>query len=214
MTLTWLWLAVGACAAGGCATIRVTNPPRTADEEYLITQAAQKSVGQLSLDALRDRSVWVESSYAFSTTQPFEQSFFKAEVRQPTFEEAFVIAEIRAKLLKAGVRLAQERDAAQVILEVRIGGLSINREEFLLGIPATVVPGAAGAVTLATPELAILKRTTQQGYASIAYVAYWADTGELLTLSGPYVGHTFRRDIWIFGTGPNTSGDIPPAQPQ
>src|SRR5579872_6699732 len=63
------------CLAGGCATIRVTNPARTADEEFLLTQAADKAVSQLSLDALRGRSVWVASEYAFSTTQPFEQSF-------------------------------------------------------------------------------------------------------------------------------------------
>ena len=41
--------------AGGCATIRVTDPPRTADEEFLLSEAARKCVGQLNVDPLRDR---------------------------------------------------------------------------------------------------------------------------------------------------------------
>jgi len=210
-------LALGVCAllsGGGCATIRVTDPPRTADEEFLLTEATRRSVAQLALDALRDRSIWIETGYAFSTTQPFDRSFLRDEVRQPSFEELFVIAELRARLLRSGVRLAQSRQAAQVILEVRIGAVSNNHEEFLLGIPATAVPGdVGGTLTVATPELAIYKKTTQRGFASVAFVAYWADSGELLTLSGPFVGRSYRIDAWFFGIGPATDGDIPPAQP-
>src|SRR5690349_23145752 len=67
--------------AGGCATIRVTDPPRTADEEFLLTEAATRAVNQLSMDSLRGRLVWVVSEYTFSTTQPFDQSFLTNEVR-------------------------------------------------------------------------------------------------------------------------------------
>jgi len=199
---------------GGCATIRVTDPPRTADEQFLLTEATRRSVAQLALDALRDRSVWIETGYALSTTQPFDHSFLTDDVRQPSFEELFVIAELRAALLRSGVRLAPSRKDAQVILELRIGAVSNNREEYLLGIPATAVPGdVGGTLTVATPELAILKKTTQRGFASIAFIAYWANSGELLTLSGPFVGRSVRKDSWFFGIGPNTTGDIPPAQP-
>jgi hypothetical protein len=210
-------LVIGACVlfcAGGCATIRVTDPPRTADEEFLLTEATRRSVAQLALDALRDRSVWIETEYALSTTQPFDRAFLTNEVRQPSFEELFVIAELRARLLRSGIRLPQSRAAAQVILEVRIGAVSNNHEEYLLGLPATAVPGdVGGTLTVATPELAIYKKTTQRGFASIAFVAYWADSGELLTLSGPFVGRSLRVDSWFFGIGPATYGDIPPAQP-
>ena len=71
---------------------------------------------------------------------------------------------------------------------------------------------AAQAVPLITPELAILKSTRQYSFASVAFVAYWADSGELLTSSGPFVGKRFREDWWILGTGPRTVGDIPPTQ--
>src|SRR5947209_2127769 len=81
--------------------------------------------------------------------------------------------------------------------------------EFLLGIPAlylsgTSLGGGAGAPTppINTPEFGLLKSTKQRGWASIAIAAYWADTGELLAVSGPYVGRTSREDYWILGYGP------------
>ena len=182
----------------GCATIRVTDPPRTADEQFLVTAAAVKAVAQLSTEALRDRKVWVESSY------------FNAP------EQAYVIGEVRARLLIGGVRIANERKDAQIVVELRSGGVGIDRTEFLLGLPSIPIPGInsgsssiATAVPFITPELAILKSTKQHGFASIAFVAYWADTGEIVASSGPFVGRTFRDDWWLLGTGPNTSGNVP-----
>jgi hypothetical protein len=205
------------CFAGGCATIRVTDPPRTADEEFLLTDAATRAVNQLSMDPLRGRLVWVVSEYAFSTTQPYDQSFLTNEVRSPTFENAFLIAELRARLLQSGVRLAESRAQAEVILEVRTGALAVNRIDFLLGVPATYIPGAtatAGStnIPLALPELALFKSTRQQGFGSVAFVAYWRNTGELLAISGPFVGRTFRTDYFIFGYALPPVGNIPPTQ--
>jgi hypothetical protein len=212
-------LLLGFCAlmgTTGCSSVRITDPPRTADEEFLLTEAARRSIAQLSLDALRDRAIWIESGFAFPTTQPLEHAYSGGEVRQPRFEELFVIAELRARMLRSGVRLAQSREDAQVILEIRIGAVSTNREEFLLGLPGITFPsstGTSGDIATLTPEIAVLKRTTRRGFASIAFVAYWADSGELLTLSGPFVGRSIRKDSWLCGFGPTTAGDIPPALP-
>ena len=142
--------------------------------------------------------MWVESTY------------FNAP------EQAFTVGEVRAHLLASGIRLVTERKEAQIILELRSGGVGINRREFLLGLPSIPIPGInsgtnsiTAAVPFITPELAILKNTKQKGYAAIAYVAYWADTGEIVTSSGPFVGRTFRDDWWILGVGPKTVGNVP-----
>jgi hypothetical protein len=189
--------------ATGCATIRVTDPPRTATEQFLLTGAAEEAVNQLSADALRDRIVYIDTTYLTSAWQTAP-------------ELSYMIGEFRSRLLKGGARLVPSREKAQIVIELRSPGIGIDRLEFLLGIPSIAVPsvaGGAGAVApLITPELAILKSTRQYGFASVAFVAYWVDTGELLTSSGPFVGRTFREDWWILGTGPRTIGDIPPAQ--
>lgn len=190
--------AVFAPLLGGCATIRVTDPPRTATEQFLLSQAAAQAVQQLSTTALRDRLVYVDPTF------------------YETVDEPYVIGELRAHLLLNGVRLTGQRDAAQIVLEVRSRGMGVDRYDYLLGVPPVLIPaGSAGPLesdgggTLVTPELAFLKSITQRGYSSVAYVAYWADTGEVVASSGPFVGSTYREDWWYFGVGPRTTGDIP-----
>ena len=121
------------------------------------------------------------------------------------------------KLLEGSARLADKREEAQIVVEMRSGGVGIDRLEFLLGIPSLGLSQLAGsrrrqAAPLITPELAILKSTRQYSFASVAFVAYWADTGELLTSSGPFVGKTVPRGLVDLRHRPRTVGDIPPTE--
>ena len=58
-----------------------------------------------------------------------------------------------------------------------------------------------------------MKRTTQKGFGSVTFVAYWKKTGELVAQSGPVAGKTSRQDYWFFGIGPSTVGNIVPTEP-
>jgi hypothetical protein len=190
-------LSVVVWLLSGCANIRVTDPARTATEQFLLSQAAVRAVEPLSFESLHGRKVFVDSVYA------------------PQAEKDFVLGELRAKLLRSGVQLVSKREDAEVILEVRSEGVGIDRYESLLGIPAILAPsGATSAATqaptatLVTPELAITKKIRQVGFASVAYVAYWRDTGEVMASFGPSIGRTYREDWWLFGFGPTTLGTI------
>lgn len=179
-----------ACAAAciGCASTRVTNPERTATEQFLLSKAAADAVGQLSFEALRGRDVYVDTLY------------FAAS------EQAFVLGELRARMLMGGIQLVERHEEAEVVLEVRSGGVGIDRNDFLLGIPA--VPLTPVDAPFSTPELAFVKNTYQKGVASVAYIAYWRESGEVVASSGPFIGRTFRDDWWFFGVGPRTRGNI------
>ena len=59
-------------------------------------------------------------------------------------------------------------------------------------------------------NLALYQNINQKGFAAVAVVAYWRNTGELLNISGPFVGRTFRNDYLIFGYQLTPTGDIPP----
>jgi hypothetical protein len=114
----------------------------------------------------------------------------------------------------AGVNIVPARDASEVVMEVRSGGVGIDRSDFLVGLPAVAVSAEGNSGTFGipfvVPEIAVLKNIEQWGIASVAYVAYWRDTGEVVASSGPYVGWSNRDDWWIFGYGPQTVGNIPP----
>jgi len=172
----------------------------------LLNLAAQRSVEQLVTNPVRDRLVYVDTTYLIvNTTHLIGDKY-------PKEENLFLVGELRAKLLESGARLTNDREAAQVVMEVRSLGVGIDRQDSLLGLPSLSLPGAGAGVPMVTPEIAILKRLRQRGYASIAYVAYWRDSGEIAASSGPFLGKTERDDFWILGFGPRTWGTIPPAK--
>ena len=188
--------------AGGCASVRITDPPQTATEQFLLSNAAQEAVGSFTFKSLFSRKVYVDSSH-----------FAPAK-------KEFVLGEFRAGLFKAGAQIANDPNNAEIIIEVRSSGVGIDRYENLLGIPSIGAPAGAAAgsaatastPTVLTPELAITKNVRQYSFASIAYVAYWKDSGEVLVSEGPAVGKAVREDFWFLGIGPKTAGDIVPVE--
>ncbi len=184
---------------GGCASIRVTDPPKTATEQFLLSHAAIKAVDSLSFDSLFGTKVFVDSTH-----------FAPAD-------KEFILGEFRARLLSSGVQVMDGLEKADIVVEVRSGGVGIDRYENLIGVPSIAAPAGAGAAgadglgsTLITPELAITKKIKQVAFASIAYVAYHRQTGEIIAQSGPTLGNAYREDWWFIGIGPKSVGTIPP----
>ena len=194
-----LCVAPAVLALCGCATQRVTQPESTATEQFLLSKAIAEAVEPLTFEPLYGRRVYVDDR------------FFGAP------EKAFVVGELRSKLLLAGVLVMQNQQMAEIILEVRSAGVGIDRYDSLIGIPSIGAPSSATSaasgvplIGIVTPELALVKETKQLSFASVAYVAYWVDSGEVVASSGPFVGKAYRDDWWVLGFGPRTIGTIPP----
>jgi hypothetical protein len=196
-------------AMSGCATIRVTDPAETADQLYLESEATRLAVQRISADQLRDRKVFVDTTYLSTLRENTQDLSF----RQVPQQFLFLVAELRAKLLLSGARMVDKREDAEIVVEARSGGISVDREDYLLGLASITVPSeGVASIPFTTPELAILKSTKQFGFASVAIVAYWRDTGEVVSNSGPFVGRTSRKDYWVFGFALTPVGNIPPTQ--
>lgn len=196
----------------GCATVRTTDPPRTATELFLLNVATERAVESLSFAELRDREVYVTPEYVYGRDSigP-EQEFLNNQTPVP-LEQAYLMGEVRAKMLTSGVRLKNARDEAEIIAEVRVQSLGIDRLEYLFGLPRLAASSDAltgGDQAVVLPELSILKNLRQKGYSALAVVAYWRDSGELISSTPIVVGRTSREDFWIFGIGPRTVGNIP-----
>ena len=192
----------------------MTDPPRTADEQFLQSEAIREAVAQLSFADLRDRTIYLKTDLLYQDdTEGFEL--------QPEYERLFMVAELRNRMLIEGVALADVPDdpnrPAQIIVEVRSGAIGVNRQEYVLGVTGQSLPvGSLDAgsidIPIVLPEFAIIRNLKQRGFAAVSITAYWKDTGELVASSGPFVGRTERTDYWFFGIGPRTSGDIPPVE--
>ncbi len=190
-------LTIAAISLSGCANVRVTHPANTATEQFLISQAAVEAVESMTFEPLYGRKVFIDNNY------------FAPAARE------FVLAEFRAKLLNSGVLLVPSKEQAEIIMEVRSGGVGIDHYENLVGIPSLMAPSSMTSVasevpmaSIITPELALSKTIREVGYASVAYVAYWANDGQVVASGGPSLGKTFRQDYWFLGIGPSTTGTI------
>jgi hypothetical protein len=184
----------------GCANVRVTDPPKTATEQFLLSRAAIQAVEALSFDSLFGRNIFVDSSHCASDNKEF------------------LLGEFRARLMTSGVNVVNKLEECEIVVELRSGGLGIDRYENLVGIPAFVAPTSTGVAavegtsTLITPELAITKNIKQVAFASVAYVAYWREGSEVVSQSGPALGTSYRDDWWFLGIGPTSIGSIPPVK--
>lgn len=204
------------CALGsGCAEIRVTDSPRTADEQFLLNEASIRAVEGLSITALRDYKLFVDPTYLSGSPLSIagQVDTYGLTPNPPNVDQAFLLGEIRNKLLVNGARLVDARKDADIVVEVRAAANGINKLQYLFGIPQIGGTGAVtGSVPIILPEIAFYKNLRQRGFTSVSMTARWADTGELVQSSGPSVGQTYRNDYWFLGIGPRTVGDIPPAQ--
>jgi hypothetical protein len=174
---------LAALCLGGCASQRDTQPTRTANEELLISTATDHAAEQLKLQIPPGTKVFVDAS-----------NFGGTDSRE-VFDGRYAIGTLRDRLLKNGVKLVADRGGAEMVVEARSGSLSINQHALLVGLPAVPIPiPLAGTVT--TPEIALFKRSEEQGIAKFATTAYDAKDGTLKDSSGAAYGFSHQTE-WV-----------------
>ncbi len=149
--VTFLILCI---ALAGCTTIKETNPARTATEELLISTAADRAAAKLALQIPKNAKTFVDASYFEGT------------------DSKYATGAIRGSLLQQGVKLADDKKTADIIIEIRAGALSTDQKETLVGIPSFTVPVPFASSGLTTPEIAFYKAEEQKGVAKFAANAY------------------------------------------
>ena len=127
-----------------------------------------------------------------------------------TTDRDYLAMTIRQHMATAGAILADTEEEADYIVEVRAGAVGTDRDDLLVGIPATTLPALPNASYSATtiPEIPFVKRTKQRGVAKIALFAYNKTTGQPVWLSGNSQGESSASNLWFAGTGPLTRGTI------
>ncbi len=176
-TLVAALAALLVATLAGCTTVRDTLPPRSATEQLLISDAADRAAAQLTVGLRPATKVYLDSS-------DFEG-----------YDSKYAIGAITEQVLLRNARLVPDRKSADVVVAIRAGALSVDQNDTLVGIPSISVPVPL-AGTLTTPELALFAKHQYRGVAKFAATAYDADTGKIIAASGPSFGFSHRTH-WV-----------------
>lgn len=175
----------------GCGTVRETLPGRSAAEQLLISTAADRAVSQLPRDPFAERAVFVDTSNLDCLDKPY------------------VVQRIKSTLRENGAHCVPTADKADVVLEVAAGGLSIDKVDKLLGLPAIPIPMPFADETLKFPETPLWKLVTYRGRAKLLFSAVDPATGKREADLPTYYGQARDSYWWIFIVGPMRSTDLP-----
>lgn len=180
---------------GGCHSTKVTEPQRSVTEQFLLSAAAERAVADVDLTALKGRKVFVQEKYLKS------------------YDEAFAIGAIRERISKSGALMMSQESAADVIVEIRSGGLGLDTRESLLGIPALNMPiPMAGPIS--TPEVALYKSALADSAGKFALFAYERVSGEHVHATGTMAGTAYFHHYRFLGLINWRSTDVPELDPK
>ncbi|MBN2451160.1 MAG: hypothetical protein JXR77_12270 [Lentisphaeria bacterium] len=175
----------------GCGTVRDTLPARSALEQSLISTAADRALGELPGEVFGGRRVFLDT------------------VNLDCLDKSYVIGKCRQALLDAGAILVKTADEAEMSLEIASGTLSLNRWEYLFGIPALPMPIPYNGEPLKLPEVPFWKRMVYRGEAKMLLSVIDPKTGARLAELPTRYGSSQFRLSWYFIIGPFRATDMP-----
>ena len=171
----------------GCASTSSSNTSRTGMEQLLISDAIDRSLEKVDFTPMTGRSVFIETAHL------------------DCVDKGYVVSSVRHRALAAGARLADGKDKADAIVEVRSGGVGTDRVESYIGTPAISVPGLTA---IEIPEVKLWNKRKQTGTAKIGIVAYDAKSGAPLGAGGMTMARSDDSNSFLLGVGPWQSGTV------
>jgi hypothetical protein len=165
---------------GGCTSERLTSPPRTAEEQLLISTAADRAAEKLAQQIPPRIKMFLDATY----------------INAP--DANYATLAIRDRLLRHGAFLVDDKASAEAIVQVRAGALSTDESGLYVGTPSLTLPVvptvASGGILL--PSLSLFKRAEIKATAKFAATGYDPKTGQLVLATDPQFGYSERVD-WV-----------------
>jgi hypothetical protein len=177
-----LWLLFVAC---GCTSTSTTNTARTSTEQLLVSNAIDGALDKVNFSPFAGSKVYLEEKYLEGV------------------DGKYLVASVRHRALHAGARLVDKPEDADLVVELRSGGIGTASSDAFIGTPSIGLPGM-----LTIPEVKLVERKQQQGAAKIGMVAYDAKTREILGGGGVALNKADDSNWFIVGVGPWQSGSV------
>ena len=170
----------------GCTTYRETEPAATATQQLLEAHAAEIAADKLAAALPVNQPVFIDASR------------FKGD------NSDYALSAIRSACMKHGMILAADAKSAKVTVEVRLGALSIDQKDAVLGIPSMTLPVPGTLTAVPIPELAIYAEAHRTGKTEFSAFAYETANGTPIAAVGPFGGVRDLKDrtvLLFFHTG-------------
>ena len=179
--------AVLALTAAGCATTSSSDTSRTGMEQLLVSDAIDQSIAKIDLRPLAGKSVYVDPQYL------------------DCVDKGYVVSSLRHRVMTAGARLAAKADDADLIAEVRSGGVGTDRQKSYIGTPNLSLPGIS---PIEIPEIKVWNRDRQLATAKIGLAIYDAKTRAPLGPGGMSLARSDDSNTFFMGIGPWQDGSV------
>lgn len=176
---------VAALSATGCSSTTTSNTARTAKEQLLLSNAVDQSLDKVDFTPLYSQRVFLEEKYL------------------ECVDKNYVLGSIRHRILRAGGVLTASADDADVVMEIRSGGVGTDTSESFVGTPELVLPGM-----MTLPEVRFVERRTQFGYSKLGIVTYDAKTRQVLGDGGLSMAQADDSNWFALGLGPFQNGSL------
>jgi len=185
MPLLGLTLSVVLGLAAGCTSTKTTNTARTGTEQLLISNAIDQSLSKIDYTPMAGKKILIEEKYLDGV------------------DKAYVASTVRHHVLQAGGALAAKPEEADVILEIRSGGIGTDTSDSYLGVPGISLPGM-----LTLPDVKLVTRTRQSAYAKLGLVAIDGKSREVLGDGGTSLAMSDDNNWYVMGIGPYQDGSM------
>ena len=180
-----VFVSIICCAAAvcfmvsGCADPRITNTGRTAIEQFLLTNAVDRTVAKLDFRMLSGEKIRIDYSNL-----------------TPQTEKNYVQAILEARLAAAGAIIALKAEEAKFVLRPVSAALATEDSKIMLGTPQLPVPIPDMSLSLVIPELPLFKRVNRYGHCKLGIEVLDAKTNKQIRVIGPAVSSSIYSN-WV-----------------
>lgn len=125
----------------GCASRTISNTPRTALEQLLLSQAIDVALCKFQMSEFQDAKVYLDFTNLAAVDAPY------------------IKVASRARFSQLGAKFVEKPEEADYVAEVASGGLGTEYKNTIVGCPSVPVPSAP----VPLPEVAFYKASEQAG---------------------------------------------------